>query len=198
MQAGAARIVPPTKNAIYRFKADVYVPAGNTIKSARIWISCYTGYASSTILLYKTLPDDTWTRISGYFKALDPDDGGWIHIDYGTDPDDGDILYIDNISIREVFFSSPIVFDGGVYRDVLPDHEWVQLIQWVDSEGVVADNDDLVMNFNGRDITVKAQRASSPDIGAVIYQMGPFDDGVPVTDFKITTLDAGSVLLWVK
>ncbi len=76
----------------------------------------------------------------------------------------------------------------------------VRLIQWVDLNEDIADSDALVMTING--VTVEAEvqvevTANYGTIGAVIWEIGPFNPGIPVKDFAVTTLDSGVVYVWV-
>lgn len=83
----------------------------------------------------------------------------------------------------------------------------VRLIQWCDDNADIADDDDLSITVNGVTIAVKAQIGTtgggtpvedvSPNVGNVcVWQIGPFNPGIPVTDFIVNTIDHGVLLIW--
>ena len=76
----------------------------------------------------------------------------------------------------------------------------VRLIQWVDLNEDIADGDELVMTINGTTVQCEIQ-IDADDVslggGAVAWNIGPFNPGIPVQDFAVTTLDGGVVYVWI-
>ena len=77
--------------------------------------------------------------------------------------------------------------------------KFVRLIQWVDINEDIADGDTCAMTINGvvveSEIQIDATLSSLT--GAVVWNIGPFNPGVPVKDFSVDTLDGGVVYVWV-
>ena len=75
----------------------------------------------------------------------------------------------------------------------------VRLIQWVDDNADLADNSTLVLNINGVALTVVIQLDADfvSWNGAVVWEIGPFNPGVPVSDFIVTTMGTGELHIWV-
>ena len=84
----------------------------------------------------------------------------------------------------------------------------VRLIQWVDDAADIADNDDLSFTVNGVTIAVKAQIGTtgggapaenvSPNVGnIVVWQIGPFNPGIPMKEFILNTIDHGALHIWL-
>ena len=75
----------------------------------------------------------------------------------------------------------------------------VRLIQWVDDNADLADNSTLVLNINGVALTVVIQLDADfvSWNGAVVWEIGPFNPGVTVSDFIVTTMGTGELHIWV-
>ena len=78
----------------------------------------------------------------------------------------------------------------------------VRLIQWVqDNADVDVTLADCEFSVDQTAVTLKIDRhdtAASADENDVIkYQAGPFNPGIPVHSFVLTTLDAGVIHIWV-
>ena len=84
----------------------------------------------------------------------------------------------------------------------------VRLIQWIDDAGDIADDDDLDITINGVTIAAKIQigttaggtpvEAVTPNVGNVcVWQIGPFNPGICISDFIVNTIDHGVLLIWV-
>ncbi len=91
---------------------------------------------------------------------------------------------------------NPVVFDtttGATISGI----SHVRLIQWVDDNADIADNANLIMSINGATLEATLQRGATPDgPGAVLWEIGPFNPGVPCTDITVSTLSAGHVVIW--
>jgi len=96
-------------------------------------------------------------------------------------------------------YTNPIRFDtttGATWNKTM----FVRLIQWVDLNEDLADGDMLLMQINGCPVEAEIQLEVSANFGVVgpaIWTMGPFNPGIPVQDFTLTTLDGGAVYIWV-
>lgn len=74
----------------------------------------------------------------------------------------------------------------------------MRLIQWVDDNGDLTHDSTLVLNINGIVLTVKIQPlANQLGFGAVAWQIGPFNPGICISDFIITTMGTGHLHVWV-
>ena len=75
----------------------------------------------------------------------------------------------------------------------------VRLIQWIDDNGDIANDSTLVLNINGVALTAKIQidATLSALAGAVVWEMGPFNPGIPVSDFIVTTMGTGHLHIWI-
>lgn len=77
--------------------------------------------------------------------------------------------------------------------------KYVKLIQWVDDVGDMTDNDDCILTINGVALTGRIQRPT--DVGfshTVKWQIGPFNPGIPVSTFIVTTIDSGVIHIWLE
>lgn len=75
--------------------------------------------------------------------------------------------------------------------------KYVRLIQWIDDNADIADDDDLVVVINGATITGKIALGANTVNNLCVWQLGPFSPGLPVSDFTITTIDHGVLLVFV-
>lgn len=93
--------------------------------------------------------------------------------------------------------SNPLRYDtttGASWTGV----KFVRLIQWVDLNEDIVDSDELVMTINGVTVQCEVQvAADSLPGGAVIWNIGPFNPGIAIKNFAVTTLDSGVVYVWV-
>jgi hypothetical protein len=73
----------------------------------------------------------------------------------------------------------------------------VRLIQWVDNAGDIVDDSTIVLTINGVTLTTKLQLAANiSNYGVVVWQIGPFNPGVPVDNFVVTTMGTGELHIW--
>jgi len=78
--------------------------------------------------------------------------------------------------------------------------KFVRLIQWVDLNEDLADGDMLLMQINGCPVEAEIQlevTANYGIVGPAVWTIGPFNPGIPVSSFTLTTLDGGAVYIWV-
>lgn len=76
---------------------------------------------------------------------------------------------------------------------------FVRQIQWVDLNEDIVDSDELVMLINGVTVQCEIQvetTANYGTIGAVVWNIGPFNPGIPVKDFEVVTIESGVVYVW--
>ena len=92
--------------------------------------------------------------------------------------------------------SNPLRYDtttGASWTGV----KFVRQIQWVDLNEDITDSDELVMTINGVTVQCELQVTANTVNNAVVWNIGPFNPGIPVKDFAVTTLDSGVVYVWV-
>jgi len=79
----------------------------------------------------------------------------------------------------------------------------VRLIQWINDAGDINNtNADLIFTINTTTITLKIDKhdtdASVDENDVIAYQAGPFNPGIGITNFVLTTLDAGVLHVWLS
>jgi hypothetical protein len=72
----------------------------------------------------------------------------------------------------------------------------VRLVQWVDDNGDIVDDSTAVLTINGCALTVKIQMEANINNNPVVWQLGPFNPGIPVDSFVATTLGTGHLHIW--
>jgi len=103
--------------------------------------------------------------------------------------------------------SNPIYVDTAA--TAWTGNKMVRLIQWIDDAGDIADDDDLSITINGVTIAVKVQIATTgggapveavtPGVGNIcLWQIGPFNPGMYMSDFVVNTIDHGTLLIWIQ
>ena len=92
---------------------------------------------------------------------------------------------------------NPKVFDTAGATSVISSQFRCQLIQWIDDAEDIVDSDDLVFVVNGETITIKYQKTTDVGSAGVAYYEAAFPLGLAVHSFSITTIDHGTLLLWV-
>jgi len=96
--------------------------------------------------------------------------------------------------------ANPLVYDttsGASWEGI----KYVKLFQWVDLNEDIANSDMCSFVVNGVTLEVEVQvevTANYGIVGPVIWQIGPFNDGIPWQDFSLNTLDGGAVHIWVE
>ena len=70
----------------------------------------------------------------------------------------------------------------------------LRLIQWIDDASDVIANDDVVLTIDGIAITAKPGLISVA--GVVAWEIGPFNPGIPIESFVVTTCDHGKIVAW--
>ena len=99
-----------------------------------------------------------------------------------------------------VMYSNPKVLDTVGSPSELKDFS-LRLLQWVDDNADIADNSNLIMTLNGVALEATLQMdAGAAGFGpnAVVWQIGPFSPGIHITSFRLDTLSAGQVHVWVN
>ena len=76
----------------------------------------------------------------------------------------------------------------------------IRQIQWVDLNEDIVDSDELIMEING--VTVQCEiQIDGDDLslgqGAVAWSIGPFNPGINVKNFQVTTIESGVVYVWI-
>ena len=94
--------------------------------------------------------------------------------------------------------SNPKIFDtSGTITGIFG----LRLIQWVDNAMDIADADNCVFTVNGVTLTAQVQRGAteneSPDGGAVLWEIGPFNPAMACHDLTVTTVAHGELHVWV-
>jgi len=76
-------------------------------------------------------------------------------------------------------------------------NKMVRLVQWVDDNGDIVNDSTAVLTINGCALTVKLQlEADISNYGVVVWQIGPFSPGIPVSEFVVTTMGTGELHIW--
>ena len=76
---------------------------------------------------------------------------------------------------------------------------FIRQIQWVDLNEDIINSDELVMLINGVTVQCEVQvevTANYGVLGPVVWNIGPFNPGIPVTDFEVVTIESGVVYVW--
>ena len=73
--------------------------------------------------------------------------------------------------------------------------KYVRQVQWLDDGADIADDDDIVLVINGATITGKIQLTVNTVNNLCVWEFGPFNPGVPVDSFIVTTIDHGLLLI---
>ncbi len=92
---------------------------------------------------------------------------------------------------------NPKIFDTTGATSAITGPFKFRLIQWVDDNADVADNANLILTINGETVEATIQRAVTPDAAAVLWEIGPFDSGMQIDTFELTTMTAGHLHMWV-
>jgi hypothetical protein len=73
--------------------------------------------------------------------------------------------------------------------------KYVKYIQWIDDAADMADDDDLLLVINGATITGKIQITNNTANNLCFWEFGPFDRGIPVDSFIVSTIDHGILVI---
>jgi hypothetical protein len=74
----------------------------------------------------------------------------------------------------------------------------VRLIQWIDDAADIVDDDDLLIVINGATITGKIALTANTVNNLCVWEFGPFNPGILVDTFIVTTLDHGLLVIVVE
>jgi len=75
--------------------------------------------------------------------------------------------------------------------------KYIREIQWIDDAADIIDDDDLVVVINNATITGKIALTANTVNNLAVWKSGPFNPGIPVSNFIVTTIDHGSLLIWL-
>ena len=102
--------------------------------------------------------------------------------------------------MANIMFSNPKLLDTtGATSEIK--YFSLRLLQWVDYNADIADNSNLIMTINGIALEATVQMdagAGGFDPNAVVWQIGPFSPGIHITSFRLDTLSAGQVHVWIN
>ena len=73
----------------------------------------------------------------------------------------------------------------------------IRQIQWIDDAADIANDDDLVIAINGATITAKIAMTVDTVCNLAVWTLGPFNPGIHVHTFIVTTIDHGSLLVFL-
>ena len=74
----------------------------------------------------------------------------------------------------------------------------VRLIQWIDDDAAITHDSLLTLDLGGGSFTLKIQPlANESAFGAVAYEAGPFNPGLPINYFEVVTMAHGELLVWL-
>lgn len=77
------------------------------------------------------------------------------------------------------------------------EQRFVRLVQWVDDAGDIIDNSTLVLTIDGCALTVKYQMLADISPLIVLWQIGPFNPGILIRTFVVTTMATGHLHIWL-
>jgi len=91
---------------------------------------------------------------------------------------------------------NPLVYDGTTGAS-WTGTRLVRLFQWVDLNEDIADGDMCSFKVNNTTLESEIQVTDNTANKSVVWEIGPFNPGIPWTDFSLTTLDGGAVHIWM-
>ena len=74
---------------------------------------------------------------------------------------------------------------------------FLRLAQWVDDAGDIANDSTLVLTINSCALTVKYQMLADISPLIVLWQLGPFNPGMLIHTFVVTTMGTGHLHIWL-
>lgn len=92
--------------------------------------------------------------------------------------------------------SNPLFVDTAATIFTTP--KKVSLIQWIDDAADIADDDDLNITINGVTIAAKIALTANEVGNVAVWTMGPFPAGLWVSNFVVTTIDHGVLLIFIE
>jgi len=73
----------------------------------------------------------------------------------------------------------------------------VRLVQWVDDAGDIIHTSTLVLTIDGCALTVAYQMEAAINPSLVLWQIGPFNPGMLISSFVVTTMATGHLHIWL-
>jgi len=73
----------------------------------------------------------------------------------------------------------------------------IRLVQWVDDAGDIVDGSTLVLTVDGCALTVLYQMVADKNPNIVVWQIGPFNPGMLISSFVVTTMATGHLHIWL-
>ena len=80
----------------------------------------------------------------------------------------------------------------------VPGPKFVRLIQWIDDAADIVDDDDISLIINGVTFTGKIQMTNNTANNLCMWELGPFNPGICVDTFTVTTIDHGLLYIWLE
>ena len=102
--------------------------------------------------------------------------------------------------MANIMYSNPKLLDTTGETSELNDFS-LRLLQWVANNADISDNSNLIMTINRLALEATVQMdAGAAGFGpnAVVWQIGPFSPGIHITSFRLDTLSAGQVHVWIN
>ena len=94
--------------------------------------------------------------------------------------------------MANTLFTNPMYLDTTGATSVPAENIRLRLLQWIDDAADIAHDSTIVFALNGVTMTAKIQPVADDNaFGAVAWQIGPFNPGILVTDFSLTTMAHG-------
>jgi hypothetical protein len=90
--------------------------------------------------------------------------------------------------------SNPIYIDTAASSDLV--NVKIQLIQWQDEAGDVANDEDLSLTINGITFAMKFKLGSDVGQQPIVIWEAAFSTPILVTHMVVTLIDDGAVLVW--
>ena len=92
--------------------------------------------------------------------------------------------------------TNPMTFDTAGATSLVTTQKFIRLIQWIDDNADIADDADLSITINGSTLVHKVQLTANDVGNTCVWQVGPFNPGIPCSYFYVTTIDAGVLHVW--
>jgi hypothetical protein len=93
---------------------------------------------------------------------------------------------------------NPIMIDTAGDTSMIQTPMQIRCIQWVDDAADIADNSDLVFVIDQATVTLKPQLNLSNPSRGVAFEMNFGCSARHCNYFRVTTIDAGQLLIWLK
>ena len=91
--------------------------------------------------------------------------------------------------------TNPMRIDEAV--TAFDEARFLRLCQWVDDAGDIINDSTLVLTIDGCALTVKYQMLADISPLIVLWQIGPFNPGMLIRSFVVTTMGTGHLHIWL-